>query len=105
MLGHARLVFKHIVFDLLGQNTSLSDSMLTFGGVADEPRTLSEEFLHHLQGRLFRLWKRGPEEDRIGEVADLEIRILAASETFVDYRTRNLKTRRAGCWLLTTTRR
>jgi hypothetical protein len=46
--------------------------MLTFGGVADKPRTLSEEFIHLLQGQLFRLWEHGPEEDGISEIADLQ---------------------------------
>lgn len=71
MLSHASLVFQPFIFDLLRQNTGLSASMLVSCGVADEPRTLSEEFLHLLQGQLFRLREAGPEEDSIGEIADL----------------------------------
>lgn len=71
MLSRASLVFQSLAFDSLCQDTGLSDSVLDFG-VADEPGSLGEEFLHLLQGQLFRLREHGPEEDGIGQVADLD---------------------------------
>ncbi|GFF86443.1 hypothetical protein IFM47457_07157 [Aspergillus lentulus] len=72
MLPGASLVFQSFGFDLLRQDTGFRDSVLAFGGIADESGSLSEEFPHLPQGQLFRFRESGSEEDGIGEIADLD---------------------------------
>jgi hypothetical protein len=72
VLSGASPVFQSFGFNSLRQDTGFRDSVLAFGGIADEPGGLSEEFPHLLQGQLFRFREHGPEEDGIGEIADLD---------------------------------
>lgn len=71
MFNRASLVFQSLVLDSLRQDTGLGDSGLGLG-VADKPGSLGEEFLHLLQRHPFCLGEHGPEEDGIGEIADLK---------------------------------
>jgi hypothetical protein len=72
MLSGASLVFQSFGFNSLRQDTGFRYSVLAFGGIADEPGSLGEEFPHLLQGQLFSFREHGPEEDGIGEIADLD---------------------------------
>jgi hypothetical protein len=72
MLSGPSLVFQSFGFNSLRQDIRFRYSVLAFGGIADEPGSLGEEFPHLLQGQLFRFREHGPEEDGIGEIADLD---------------------------------
>lgn len=71
MFNRSSFVFQSLVLDSLRQDASLGGLELGLG-VANEPGSLGEEFLHLLQRHLFGLGKHGPEEDCIGEIADLK---------------------------------